>query len=77
MPRYFFNVYNGTEVYLDEEGEDLPDRFAAWHEATTSAGQSLRDLNGKLNPGTEWRMEVLDETGNRLYCLNVTASGEV
>ena len=76
MPKYFFNVYNGPEAYLDEIGEDLPDRHAAWHEATVSAGQSIRDLDGKLQPGTEWRLEVLDEFGNRLYSLNVIAQSD-
>ena len=33
MARYFFNVYH-ERVELDEEGEELPDVQAAWHEAT-------------------------------------------
>ena len=76
MPKYFFNVYNGSDTYLDEIGEDLSDRYAAWREATTSAAESLKDLDGKLKPGTEWRMEVLDESGNRIYCLTVDAYSE-
>jgi hypothetical protein len=76
MPKYFFNVYNGTHHHIDDVGEELPDRIAAWHEATTSAGQSLKDLDGKLLPGSEWRMEVLDEFGNRLYSLNISARTE-
>ncbi|MDQ8730515.1 DUF6894 family protein [Bradyrhizobium sp. LHD-71] len=75
MAKFFFNVYNGADSYVDEIGEELPDRFAAWHEATISAGQSLKDLDGKLLPGTEWRMEVLDDSGHTLYTLHVTAKG--
>lgn len=76
MPRYFFNVYDGTHLHIDDVGEELPDRLAAWHEATTSAGQSLQDLDGKLLPGTEWFMDVLDEFGNCLYSLRISARTE-
>ena len=72
MPRYFFNVlYNRAE--LDEQGEDLPDAQAAWREATKTAGQILRDLDGGLRPGQEWRLEVTDENAKRLYVLRVIA----
>lgn len=77
MPRYYFEVYNGADHYVDDTGEELPDRYAAWHEATTSAGQSIKDLDGRLLPGGEWRMEVTDEFGNRLYSINVHARSYV
>ena len=47
MPRYFFNVYHDRPE-LDEEGEELPDAQAAWHEATVTAGQIIQDLDGRL-----------------------------
>ena len=50
MPRYFFNVYH-DRAELDEEGEELPDVQAAWHEATVTAGQIIQDLDGNLAPG--------------------------
>ena len=71
MPRYFFNVRYGNDSYRDEVGEDLPDNMAAWHEATSSAGQSIRDLDGKLQPGTDWRMDVVSETGSVVYSIEV------
>jgi hypothetical protein len=71
MPRYFFNVRYGDDTYHDEVGEDLPDNIAAWHEATASAGQSIRDLDGKLEPGTDWRMDVVSETGSVVYSIEV------
>lgn len=72
MPRYFFNVYHdGPE--LDEEGEELPDAQAAWQEATVTAGQIIQDLDGRLRPGKDWRMEVTDEFANRLYVIHLYA----
>ena len=71
MPRYFFNVRYGEDSYRDDVGEDLPDNIAAWHEATASAGQSIRDLDGRLKPGSDWRMDVLNEAGRLVYSIEV------
>ena len=72
MPRYFFNVYH-ERAEPDEVGEELPDRRAAWKEATITAGQLLQSLDGKLQPGCDWRMEVMDEFANPLYVIHVSA----
>ncbi|WP_156928882.1 hypothetical protein [Bradyrhizobium sp. th.b2] len=45
MPRYFFHIQHGERDLPDEIGEDLPDKDAAWKEATTiTAGQLLGAL---------------------------------
>jgi hypothetical protein len=72
MPRYFFHIYHDC-VELDYEGEELPDKHAAWHEATIKAGRTLQSIDGKLTPGREWRMEVMDEFENPLYVLHINA----
>jgi hypothetical protein len=72
MPRYFFHVYH-AQPELDYEGEELPDKHAAWKEATVMAGQTLQGLAGKLKPAREWRMEVTDEFANPLYVLHINA----
>ena len=72
MPRYYFHVYHDRPE-LDHEGEDLPDKHAAWKEATVMAGQTLQSLDGKLQPGRGWRMEVTDEFENPLYVLHIHA----
>ena len=54
-------------------GEELPDRHAAWKEATITAGQILQGLDGKLQPNRDWRMEVTDEFANPLFVINVSA----
>ena len=72
MPRYFFHVYH-DRTELDDEGEELPDKHAAWQEATVTAGQILQGLDGRLKPGHDWRMEVTDEFKNTLYVLHISA----
>jgi hypothetical protein len=72
MPRYFFHIYH-HETQMDDEGEELPDRHAAWKEATVMAGQTLQGLDGKLQPDRAWRMEVTDEFANPIYILHIRA----
>ncbi|MBK3665913.1 hypothetical protein JJE66_32420 [Bradyrhizobium diazoefficiens] len=72
MPRYFFHVIHERHE-VDREGEELPDRYAAWREATETAGQMLQGLDGKLTPDRDWRMEVADEFRNTLYVLHISA----
>ena len=69
MPRYFFTVLDGHKSELKNEGLDLPDKDAAWVEATTACGELLRNLNGSLKPGDHWSMQVKDHAGSELYLL--------
>jgi hypothetical protein len=72
MPRYFFHItHERTEI--DDVGEELRDKHAAWKEATVTAGQMLQGIDGKLKPGRGWRMEVTDEFQNTLYVLHIQA----
>jgi hypothetical protein len=76
MPRYYFNVsHERSEV--DTEGEELPDKHSAWHEATVIAADLLRDLDGKLKPGQDVQLEVTDEFRNRLYVIRIIAEHAV
>jgi len=72
MPRYSFHIFH-DRAEMDDVGEELPDRHAAWHEATVTAGQILQGLDGRLAPEREWRMEVTDEFQNPLYVLHINA----
>jgi hypothetical protein len=72
MPRYFFNTYHAG-VHIDDDGEEFPDKHAAWQEATRTAGEAIKDIDGKLQPGQEWKLEVTDEFANVLYVLRVRA----
>jgi hypothetical protein len=72
LSKYFFHVYH-NEPEIDYEGEELPDKHAARREATVMAARTLQGLDGKLQPGREWRMEVTDEFANALYVLHINA----
>jgi hypothetical protein len=68
-----FSRYEQTQTQIDHEGEELPDKHAAWKEATVMAGQTLQGLDGKVQPGRGWRMEVTDEFANALFVLHIHA----
>ncbi|MET4390898.1 hypothetical protein ABIB73_006684 [Bradyrhizobium sp. F1.4.3] len=69
MSRFFFVVADDRNMEVQNDGLELPDREAAWVEATTACGELLRDLNGKLKPGDQWSMKVQDATGADIYLL--------
>ena len=72
MPRYFFNVRDGSEI-LDEDGTDLPDIYAAQAQAIRTSGEILRDLGARFWDGAEWRVEVSDARGTILFVLRFSA----
>jgi hypothetical protein len=73
MPSYYIksNLYSET-TDLDELIE-LPDDHAAWKEATTSLGEILRNVDGKLAAPGAWEVKVIREDGTKIYSLRLTA----
>jgi uncharacterized protein DUF6894 len=49
----------------------LPDKNAAWKEATVMAGQILQDMDGDFRPGQTWQLEITDEFANPLFRIQV------
>jgi hypothetical protein len=49
------------------------DRAAAWREASLSCGEIIREMDGKIEPGCNWQMEVADQTGQAIYRFTFTA----
>jgi hypothetical protein len=72
MPRYFFNVHDGTSE-LDAEGVDLPNICAAQEQAIRTAGELLRDMAGKFWDGEEWSLEVTDGAEHVHFTLRFSA----
>src|SRR5258706_5107302 len=63
VPKYFFNVYD-DRPNIDPDGDELPDRDAAWRGAICTVVETLCD--GELTPGRECRLEVTEELKNGL-----------
>ena len=73
MPRFFFDLRDGTHV-IDKEGTELSDLIAARVEAVRLAGGLLKDGAAKFWDGMAWRVEVKDEAGLLLFVLDVSAT---
>ena len=73
MPRYFFHLNRNDKAGLDNDGLIFLDHQAAWEEATMACGEMIRTIDGHLQPGAGWRMEVTDEAGRLIYRLRFIA----
>ena len=69
MPRFHFNVYDGSGL-TDDEGCDFPDWSAARLDAVRLAGEFLRNNPKSALSCDAWRLEVADETGLVLFRLD-------
>lgn len=72
MPMYHIHIEHDFRT-IDEHGTDLPDKAAAWKEATETAAPILRDIDGKFQPGQDLRVVVEDELRDPLYELTIHA----
>ena len=67
MPRYHFNVLDGT-AYIDKTGIELASI------ADAKRGAMLADSAQVSTPDREWRVEVTDHKGLALFSLGVSMS---
>jgi hypothetical protein len=71
--RYFFHVVINGSQSGQSDGLLFSDRAAAWREASLSCGEIIREMDGKIEPGCNWQMEVADQTGQAIYRFTFTA----
>ncbi len=72
MPRYHFNVIDGTDT-PDLSGADLGDLQEARLEGVRLMGGLMRDAPEDFWGDEAWRMVVTDEAGLTLFSLEVVA----
>jgi hypothetical protein len=75
MPRYFFDIEDGTIVMRDAEGSDLADLLAAQREAAETLVEMSRDVfrvrdHGRLSAS------IRDDTDRVLLTVSLTLSVE-
>lgn len=68
MPRYFFHIHDGDEL-IDDQGTVLAGHDQARAYAITVAGELLRNAGKTSWDGTEWRLRVTDDEGNKICTL--------
>ncbi|MEO6339462.1 MAG: hypothetical protein ABIO39_05455 [Caulobacteraceae bacterium] len=73
MPRYFFDITDGTYT-PDLLGTELPGLEAARLEAVVLSGALLRDNPAKFWSAETWLIEVKDEEALVLFTLSFMAT---
>jgi hypothetical protein len=70
MPVYHFNL-SDHQKEPDPTGTELPDLRTARAEAVMFAGAYLRDEPGLVGGGEEFRVDVTDDAGAKLFSIVV------
>jgi hypothetical protein len=70
---YFFRVYTNDVESYHSDGLEFSSKEHVWHEASTSTGELIREMDGKMQPGLDWRMDVIDTGGKVVYRFSFKA----
>ena len=72
MSLYFFRIKNGPYCGTSNNFEAV-DRGAAWAEMTKVSGDLVGGIARHLAQGSEWQMELLDETKKPVFKIRLVA----
>ena len=72
MPRYYFDIVDGSE-FIDTEGTELADLAAARIEAVRLSAEVLKEMPERFWHSALWKMTVLDEDRVTLFVLKFQA----
>ncbi|BCA59255.1 DUF6894 family protein [Sphingomonas sp. HMP6] len=71
MPRYFFDISDGSD-FRDLEGSEWPDLDAARIEAVRYSAEILREMPERVLESRTWKMTVSDHNRDHLFTLRFT-----
>jgi hypothetical protein len=67
---FFFRVFRDGVERHRTEGIEFSSMDEVWEEASTASGEILREMDGKMHVGMDWRMDVSDDDGKLIYRLS-------
>lgn len=73
MSLYFFRVSHDRFSGVAECPFDALDRDAAWDEMTKASSDLVAGICRNLKPQSDWRMELLDESGKPRFRISLVA----
>ena len=73
MSLYFFRVSNGNLAGVSDCAFDLIDRKAAWEQMTATSSNLVAGICRNLKPQSDWRMELLDDSGKPRLRIRLVA----
>jgi hypothetical protein len=72
MPLFSFRIVHGQQSYPGLTNS-FPNKLDAQREALTIFADLARDIARELESNIEWRMDVVDESGNCFFRLKLMA----
>ena len=76
MPRYYFDIKDGTD-FPDVEGSEWPDVAAARIEAVRYSAEVLKEMSERFWNAELWTMSVFDHNREPLFTLKFMAEKAV
>ena len=73
MPRFIFRVQHGELPESTCVEDILSDHYAARKAALDMCADLAKDIVTGLNEDSEWRLEVLDQSGKPVFRLRLLA----
>jgi hypothetical protein len=73
MPRFVFRVQHGDLPGPPSIEDVLSDNYAARKAALDMCADLAKDIVGGLTDDSEWRLDVLDESGKPVFRLRLLA----
>ena len=73
FPSYRCRVFSNGDECLGIEAFTTRKPDEVWHEASMSACELIRNAYGRMEPGFDWRMEVLDPADRIIYQFSFKA----
>jgi len=73
MPRYYYRIAHGSYSGISDVAFDLPDDAAAWREMTKVCGDLVGGVCRRLEQGSDWHLELLDEAKTPLFRIRLVA----
>jgi hypothetical protein len=71
MPLYFFRISQGRYAGASDQPFELEDREAAWVEMKAVCANLLGGISRSMKLGSEWRMELLDESKKPVFRIRL------
>ena len=75
MPRYFFNIRDGSDL-PDTTGVELPNLDAAKAQAVRVSAEALRDLGADFWKHGDWRLDVTDAQGVQVIAIKFSGQSQ-
>ncbi|CAL75897.1 conserved hypothetical protein [Bradyrhizobium sp. ORS 278] len=73
MSLYFFRISQGRYSGAADQPYEFANRESAWNELTAVCSDLIGGISKTLQQGTEWQMELLDETKQPVFRIRLVS----